>query len=61
MLLAHMAGQGFDTSPGDIRQVLATDRKSVKTKTRKVNEGQITPTSVTIGDTTYYLNKGETI
>jgi hypothetical protein len=59
-LLAHMAGIGLDTSPGDIRQVLATHRSPGKNKTRKVNDTSV-PSTFQIGDTTYYLNKRETI
>ena len=60
-LLAHMAGQSTETSPGDIRQVLASNRKPIKNTPRKVNEGNSAPSTITVGDTTYYLNKGESI
>jgi hypothetical protein len=42
-LLAHMAGIGLDTSPGDIRQVIATDRTPGKNKTRKANKSTSVP------------------
>jgi len=60
-LLAHMAGQSMDSNPGDVRQVLASNRKPIKNTNRKVNESTSVPSTVTVGDTTYYLNKGETI
>ena len=59
--LAFMAGRDNDTSAGDIRHVLATKRAPDKKKVRKANETKSAPSSVTIGDKTYYLNKGETI
>jgi len=59
-LLAYMAGRSSDAS-GDIRQVLAAKRPHPKGKARKVNESQSTPSTVQVGDSTYYLNKGETI
>ena len=47
---------------GNIRQVLAakstTDKKN---KNRKVNTSESVPDTVQVGDSTYYLNKGETI
>jgi hypothetical protein len=58
-LLAFMAGQG--SSSGDIRQVLATKRMPDKDKNRQANESKLAPSTVQIGDTTYYLNKCETI
>jgi hypothetical protein len=61
VLLAFMAGRGSDTSPGDIRHVLAADRSSNKNKTRKANETNSAPSTFQVGDMTYYLNKGETI
>ena len=62
-LLCHMAGRSSNgISPGDIRQVLASKQgPSGKRKTVKVNEATTTPETFTLGDTTYYLNKGETI
>ena len=62
-LLAHMAGRSQSgTSPGDIRRVLAAKQgNGTKTKTRKVHETSTVPETVVVGDTTYYLNKGETI
>ena len=59
-LLAYMAGRNADVS-GDIRQVLAAKRPPPKGKVRKANESQSIPSTVQFGDTTYYLNKGETI
>ena len=63
MLLCHMAGRSSNnTSPGDIRQVLAAKQgSSNKRKSVKVNEATTTPEIFTLGDTTYYLNKDETI
>jgi hypothetical protein len=58
-LLAFMAGQG--SSSGDIRQVLATKRTPDKSKNRQANESKLAPSTVHVGDTTYYMNKGETI
>ena len=61
-LLAYMAGRSNNnTSAGDIRYVLAAKRSQDKGKSRKVNESKSAPSTVQIGDTTYYLNKGETI
>ena len=58
-----MAGRSSNgTSPGDIRQVLASKQgPASKHKSVKVNEATKTPESFTLGDTTYYLNKDETI
>jgi hypothetical protein len=60
-LLAYMAGRASNTSPGDIRQVLATNCSTNKNKTRKANESNSAPSTVQVGDMTYYLNKGETM
>ena len=62
-LLAHMAGQtNPGPCPGDIRQVLAAhQRPNVKIPPIKVNTASTVPDTFTVGDTTYYLNKGETI
>jgi hypothetical protein len=62
-ILAHMAGRtSTGTSPGDIRKVLATKHgPSSKNKTFKMNETLTAPETLTMDDTTYYLNKGETI
>jgi hypothetical protein len=59
-LLAYMAGR--TSSSGDIRQVLAAKRAPDKNKNkdRKANESVSVPSTVQFGDTTYYLNKGET-
>jgi hypothetical protein len=57
-LLAFMAGQG--SSSGDISQVLATKITSDKSKNRQANESKLAPSTVQVGDPTYYLNKGET-
>ena len=59
-LLAYMAGR--TSSLGDIRQVLAAKSTPDKqNKNRKVNASESVPETVQVGDTTYYLNKGETI
>ena len=58
-LLAYMAGR--TSSAGDIRQVLAANSTpDKKSKGRKANESVSGPSTVQVGDTTYYLNKGET-
>jgi hypothetical protein len=64
-LLAHMPGQ---TSSGESAQaaichVMAAKQGNGCRKGRsvKVNEASTTPDTLTIADTTYYLNKGETI
>jgi Reverse transcriptase (RNA-dependent DNA polymerase) len=59
-LLAYMAGR-TSSDAGDIRHVLAAKQSSEKTQNRKVHEADSTPSIIEIGDTTYYLNKGETI
>jgi hypothetical protein len=66
MLLAHMSGQlpsPSGTSPGDIRHVLAAKRGNVHKKgsSVKVNEASTNPDTLTVGDRTYFLNKGVTI
>jgi hypothetical protein len=66
MLIVNMSGQPTSvegTSPGDIRHVLAArqDNDSKKGKTVKVNTESTTPDTLTVGDPTYFLNKGETI
>ena len=60
-LLAYMAGRTL--SVGDIRQVLAANSAPDKNNKnhRKVNASESIPDTVQVGDTTYYLNKGETI
>jgi hypothetical protein len=58
-LLAFMAGQG--SSSGDIYQVLATKRTPDKSKHRQANDSKLAPSTVQVGDTTYYMNKGVTI
>ena len=59
-LLAYMAGR--KSASGDIRHVLAAKSKPVKKKSSVIaNETVSTPTTVQVGDTTYHLNKGETI
>jgi hypothetical protein len=62
-LLAHMAGRvSTGTSPGDIRNVLAAkQRPNGKGRSVKVNEASTAPDTFSSVDTTYYLNKGETI
>jgi uncharacterized membrane-anchored protein len=58
-LLAYMAGR--TSSAGDIRQVLAANSTPEKKyKSRKANESVSAPSTVQVGDKTYYLNKGET-
>ena len=59
-LLAYMAGR-TSSDAADIRHVLAAKQSSEKTKNRKVHEANATPSTIEIGDITYYLNKGETI
>jgi hypothetical protein len=58
-LLADMAGH--TSSSGDIRQVLAANQKSDKGKNQKVNATESAPGTIKFGETTYFLNKGETI
>ena len=60
-LLAHMTGIGINTSPGDIRQVLASEQNPTSIKPRKVKEIHSVTGPFQVGDLTYYLNKGETI
>jgi hypothetical protein len=64
-LLAHMSGRSASgtTTPGVIRKVLAAKQgaSTSKGKTVKVNETSTAPATFTLGDTTYYINKGETI
>jgi hypothetical protein len=62
-LLAYMAGRNTGASPGDIRHVLASNQTPTSSKetSRKVNASSSAPSTVQVGDTTYYLNKGETI
>jgi hypothetical protein len=56
-LLAHMAGCGSGTSPGDIRQVLAANHAANMNKTRKANESHSASSIFQFGDMKYYLNK----
>jgi hypothetical protein len=58
-LLAHMAGRS--SSSGDIRHVLAAKQKSDKGKNQKVNASKSETGNLKLGDTKYFLNKGETI
>jgi hypothetical protein len=58
-LLAFMAGQG--SSSGDIRQFLAAKSTPDKSKNRQATKSKLAPSTVQVGDTTYYLNQGETI
>jgi hypothetical protein len=61
-LLAYMAGRGSEGTIGDIRNFLAAKREpDNKSKSRTANESRSAPSTVKIGNTTYYLNKGETI
>jgi hypothetical protein len=63
--LAHMSGQTScgESAQADIRHVLAAKQGNDSRKGRsvKVNEAYTTPDMLTIADTMYYLNKGETI
>jgi hypothetical protein len=66
MLLAHMSGQlpsPNGTSPGDILQVLSAKRGNLNKNGNsvKVHEACTNPDTHTVGDCTYFLNKGETI
>jgi hypothetical protein len=58
-LLAHMAGRSLPF--GDICHVLAAKQKSEKGKNRKVNTSKSEPGTLKLGDSTHFLNKGETI
>jgi hypothetical protein len=58
-LLAFMARQG--SSSGDIHQDFATKSTPDKSKNRQATKSKLAPSTVQVGDTTYYLNKGETI
>jgi hypothetical protein len=61
-LLAYMACHGPEGTTGDIRNVLAAKREpDNKNKSRTANEGKSAPSTVKIADTTYYLNKVDTI
>ena len=57
-LLAFMAGTKSDA--GDIRKVLAAKRTPDKSTTRKANEANSVPSSIQVGEYTYYLNKSDT-
>ena len=60
-LLAFMSGR-TKSDAADIRHVLAAKQATDKNKTIKANEATSAPSpTIQIGDTTYYLNKGETI
>jgi hypothetical protein len=49
-------------SPGDIQKVIASKQLPTgKGRSNKVNEASKAPDTFSLGDTTYYLNKGETI
>jgi hypothetical protein len=58
-LLAFMEGQG--SSSVDSRQVLATKSMPDKSNNRQATESKLAPSTVQVGDTMYYLNKGEAI
>ena len=63
-LLAHMAGRTpSGESAGDIRKVLAAKQTGSgnKNKNLKANETVSVPDTLTVNNTTYYLNKGESI
>jgi hypothetical protein len=56
-----MGGRGTEETTGDIRNVLAAQREpDNKTKNRTASKSKSAPSTVKIGDTTYYLNKGKT-
>jgi hypothetical protein len=61
--LAYMARRNTGAYLGDIRHVLASNQTptSSKATSRKVNASSSAPSTVQVGDTTYYLNKSETI
>jgi hypothetical protein len=56
-LLAFMAGTTSDA--GDIRKVLAAKQASEKNKNRKAHEAASVPSSIQVGDHTYYLTKND--
>jgi hypothetical protein len=56
-----MAGRRSDTSPGHIRDVLASNRASIKKKTCKAHESISAPITFRVGNQINYLNKGETV
>jgi hypothetical protein len=56
-LLAFMAGTKSDA--GDICKVLAAKQASEKNKNRKAREAASVPSSIQVGDHTYYLNKND--
>jgi hypothetical protein len=56
-----MAGLGSDTSPGNIRQVLASNSAPTKNKTLKGHETISDPSTFQVEDQTYFLNKGELV
>jgi hypothetical protein len=58
-LLAHMVWHR--TSSGVNCHVLTAKQKSDKGKNQKVNASKYEPGNLKVGDTTYFLNKGETI
>jgi hypothetical protein len=58
-LLAHMVGRS--SSLGDIGHVLSAKQKLDKGKNQKVNSRESEPGTLKLGDTTHFLNKGETI
>jgi hypothetical protein len=64
IFLAHMSWQvpsPSGTSPGDIRHVLASKQGNIQQKGNsvKVNEAFTNPDILTVGDCTYFLNKGK--
>jgi hypothetical protein len=58
-LQAHIAARSL--SLGDIHHVLAAKQKSDKGRNWKVNASESERGRLKLGDTTYFLNKGETI
>jgi hypothetical protein len=59
-LLAYMSGRNNYNKSGDIRNVRAAKRSSIKGP-HKAIECDSAASSVQVGDATYCLNKGETI
>jgi hypothetical protein len=54
-----MAGRG--STYGDIQNVLAANQKPDKNKSRKANAIESSPSTLQLGDTTFFLIKGETV
>jgi hypothetical protein len=64
-LIAHISEQANADSapPGDIRQVLTSQLRPIcrKDNNIKAHATFTTPATMTMGDTTFYHNKGETV